>query len=70
MEKTLTVTDRGSTREITVEEALQQRTYQDALKGKRMAIREVVRWTQEREALAGEACAKTTSAGIHTSRST
>ena len=50
MEKTLTVTDRGGTREITVEEALQQRTYQDALAGKRMAMREVMEWTLTREA--------------------
>jgi Family of unknown function (DUF5681) len=50
LEKTLTVTDRGGTREITMEEALQQRTYQDALKGKRMAIREVLKWIQERKA--------------------
>ena len=35
VEKTLIVDDRGSTREITVQEALQQRTYQDALAGKR-----------------------------------
>jgi len=49
-EKTLTVVDRGGTREITVEEALQQRTYQDALAGKRVAIREVVRWIIKREA--------------------
>ena len=32
-EKTLTVTDRAGTREITMEEALQRRTYQDALNG-------------------------------------
>jgi hypothetical protein len=51
MEKTLTITDRsGGTREITVEEALQQRTYQDALAGKRMAIREVAKWIIQREA--------------------
>jgi len=40
VEKTLTVDDKGGTREITVEEALQHRTYQDALAGKRMAVRE------------------------------
>jgi hypothetical protein len=32
-----------------VEEALQQRTYQDALAGKRMAMREVVKWIIKRE---------------------
>ena len=50
LEKTLTVADRGGTREITLEEALQQRTYQDALAGKRMAMREVVKWIIKREA--------------------
>ena len=50
VEKTLTVADKGGTREITVEEALQQRTYQDALAGKSMAIREVVKWIIKRDA--------------------
>ena len=46
---TLTVTGPGGTREMTVEEALQQRTYQDALKGKRIAMREVAKWIIKRE---------------------
>jgi hypothetical protein len=50
VEKTLTVADRGGTREITLKEALQQRTYQDALAGKRMAMREIVKWIIKREA--------------------
>ena len=50
VEKTLTVNDASGTREISVEEALQQRTYQDALAGKRMAVREVVKWIIKREA--------------------
>ena len=54
MEKTLTVDDRGGTREITVEEALQQRTYRDALAGKGMAQREVVKWIMKREAWLAE----------------
>ena len=54
MEKTLIVDDRGGTREITVEEALQQRTYRDALAGKRMAQREVVKWIMKREAWLAE----------------
>jgi Family of unknown function (DUF5681) len=33
VDKTLTVPDRGGTREITVEDGLQRRTYQDALAG-------------------------------------
>ncbi len=48
--KTLTVTDHLGTREIGIEEALQQRTYQDALAGKRMAIREVAKWIIKRAA--------------------
>jgi Family of unknown function (DUF5681) len=51
LDRTLTVPDRGGgTREIPVEEGLQQRTYQDALAGKRMAMREVMKWILEREA--------------------
>jgi hypothetical protein len=50
VEKTLTVPDRGGTREITLEEALEQQTYQDALARKRMAMREVMKWIIEREA--------------------
>lgn len=50
MEKTLTVNGPDGIREISVEEALQQRTYQDALAGKRMAVREVVKWIVKREA--------------------
>src|SRR5215831_16716782 len=50
MEKTLTATHQGITRELTVEEALQQRTLQDALKGKRVPQREVLKWILKREA--------------------
>jgi Family of unknown function (DUF5681) len=50
VEKTVTVADRSGTREITVEEALQRRTYQDALAGKRMDQREVLKWITRREA--------------------
>jgi Family of unknown function (DUF5681) len=50
VEKTLTVTHHGRTREITMEEALQQRTYRDAVAGQRMAQREVVKWILKREA--------------------
>jgi hypothetical protein len=54
LEKTLTVVHHGGMREITVEEALQQRTYRDALAGKRVAIREVLRWIKQREAWLAE----------------
>jgi hypothetical protein len=50
VEKTVTVSDRSGTREITVEEALQRRTYQDALDGKGMAQRKVLTWIAKREA--------------------
>jgi hypothetical protein len=40
VEKTLTVTHHGATREMMVEEALQQRTYRDAVAGKRTAMRD------------------------------
>ena len=48
--KTLAVPHQGGTREITMEEALQQRTYRDAIAGKSMAMREVVKWIMKREA--------------------
>lgn len=50
VEKTLTVAQHDGTREITMEEALQQRTYRDAVAGKRMAQREAVKWIMKREA--------------------
>ena len=50
MEETLTVTHHGAKREIMVEEALQQRTYRDAVAGKSMAQREVAKWIMKREA--------------------
>jgi Family of unknown function (DUF5681) len=50
VEKTLTITDRTGTREITMEEALQQQTYQRALAGDRMAVREVLKWIMKRDA--------------------
>jgi len=50
LEKTVTTTDRDGTKQITVEEALQQRTYRDAVAGKRPAMREVAKWIMKREA--------------------
>jgi hypothetical protein len=50
VEKTLTIAHQGGRREITVEEALQQRTYRDAVVGKRMPQREVLKWIMKREA--------------------
>jgi hypothetical protein len=50
MDKTLIVPDRGGTREIPFKEAIQLRTFQDALAGKAMAVREVLKWIRTREA--------------------
>lgn len=48
-EKTLSVTQNGTERELTVEEALQLRTYQNALAGSRPARREVLKMIARRE---------------------
>jgi Family of unknown function (DUF5681) len=50
VERTVTVTDRGGTREITIEERLQQQTYQRAIAGDRMASREVFKWIRKHDA--------------------
>lgn len=48
-DKTLSVTQNGVERELTIDEALQLQTYQAALKGSRMAIRHVLRMIEKRE---------------------
>ncbi|GHC66499.1 DUF5681 domain-containing protein [Neogemmobacter tilapiae] len=50
IDRKLTLTRDGVPREITMEEALQHRTYQEAIAGKRMAEREVLKWIRKREA--------------------
>jgi hypothetical protein len=50
LEKTLTVTGRSGTRELTMEETLRLQTYQRALNGDRMASREVLEWIKKRHA--------------------
>lgn len=49
MDRVLTVTQGGTARELTVEEALQQKTYQDAIAGNRAARREVLKMIAKRE---------------------
>lgn len=49
-DKTLTVTQNGVERELTVDEALQLQTYQAALKGSKMAVRAVLKMIAKREA--------------------
>ena len=48
-DRTLTVTQSGATRTLTVEEALQFRLYEQALAGRRMAIRAVLKMIAIRE---------------------
>jgi hypothetical protein len=50
LDKTLTITKGDKVCEISMEEALQQRTLKDALAGKRMAMREVIKWIKTRAA--------------------
>ena len=49
MDRTLTVMQNGKPREVTVEEALQHRIYQDAIAGNRAARREVLKMIARRE---------------------
>jgi hypothetical protein len=48
-DRTLTVTQNGVERELTVDEALQLQTYQAALKGSKMAVRAVLKMIEKRE---------------------
>ena len=48
-DRMLTVTQNGVERELTVDEALELQTYQAALKGSRMAIRQVLKMIEKRE---------------------
>lgn len=50
LDKRLSATVGGKERELTVEEVLQQQTLKDALAGKRMAIRKVLKMIEKREA--------------------
>lgn len=48
-DKTLTVTQGGIERELTIDEALQLQTYQAAIKGSKMAVRAVLKMIEKRE---------------------
>ncbi|GGD45537.1 hypothetical protein GRI62_09985 [Erythrobacter arachoides] len=48
-DKTLTVTQGGRQRELSIDEALELQTYHAALKGSRMAIRKVLKMIEKRE---------------------
>ncbi|MDX5360364.1 MAG: DUF5681 domain-containing protein [Alphaproteobacteria bacterium] len=49
IDQTLTVTQGGQLREVTIEEALQHQTYRDAIAGKHSAQREVMKMIEARE---------------------
>ncbi len=49
-DKRLTISQNGTERELTVDDALQLQTYQAALKGSRMATRAVLKMIEKREA--------------------
>jgi hypothetical protein len=49
-DQSLTVTQGGAERELTVDEGLQLQTYQAALKGSRMAVRAILKMIAKREA--------------------
>jgi hypothetical protein len=57
-DKTLTVTQHGVERELTVDEALQLKTYQAALKGSKMAVRAVLKMIEKRELALAELAPK------------
>ena len=48
-DKTLSATQNGVERELTIDEALELQTYQAALKGNRMAVRAVLKMIEKRE---------------------
>lgn len=48
-DKKITVTQNGEDRELDVDEVLELKTYQDALKGSRMATRQVLKMIEKRE---------------------
>ena len=50
IDRKLTVTQDGKSREVTVEEALWHKTYQNAIAGNRSAQREVLKMIKKREA--------------------
>ena len=50
LDKSLTVTQDGQAQELSAEEALQWKVYQDALDGKAMAVRKVLKMIQVRDA--------------------
>jgi len=54
-DKTLTVTHNGVERDLSIEEVLELKTYQAALKGSKMAVRSVLKMIEKREAALAKA---------------
>jgi hypothetical protein len=54
LQKNLPVMQNGIEQQLTAEEALQLRTYQDALKGSRAAIRAILKMIKKREEWIGD----------------
>ena len=50
IDRTLSVTQSGKTKELSVDEALQQKTFNDAMNGSRLAQRAVLKMIEKREA--------------------
>lgn len=50
VDRELTIHRNGVPQQVSIEEALQHKTLQDALEGKRLAERQVLKWILEREA--------------------
>ena len=50
IDRTLTVLQNGRSRQITIDEALQQKTYHEAIAGSRMAQRAVMKMVEKRDA--------------------
>ncbi len=61
MDRTLTVTQGGQARELTLEEALAHKTYQAAIAGNRAARRDVLKMIAKREKWLAEKAPKHTS---------
>lgn len=57
-DKTLTMTQNGVERELSVDEALEFKTYQAALKGSKMAVRAVLKMIEKREVALAERAAR------------
>lgn len=68
LDKRMTATIGGKERELTVEEVLQQQTLRDALAGKRLAIRKVLKMIEKRDAALAKKNGATTRSKVKVER--